>query len=159
MWSLTNCFYLYIGNKNFYGDPLLLWRKSIPLFHNFCEVNWIDALSRPLYKDIVVDSLKYCQREKGLIIWKCNTGTCVFKARCTNYFSQGKDMAGIKKAVSSHVLRHSFAMNLLQKGIDMIFIKDLLQDFNIKTSQRDLNVRKEHLVNIISHLKKGGITL
>ncbi|MEJ7683373.1 MAG: hypothetical protein WKG06_37045 [Segetibacter sp.] len=33
-------------------------------FITFAVVNWIDALSRPLYKDIVVDSLKYCQQEK-----------------------------------------------------------------------------------------------
>ena len=29
-------------------------------------INWIDGLSRPFYKDIVVDSLRYCQKEKGL---------------------------------------------------------------------------------------------
>lgn len=31
-------------------------------------INWIDALSRPQYKDIIVSSLKYCIDNKGLII-------------------------------------------------------------------------------------------
>jgi hypothetical protein len=42
--------------------------SQYPHFITFAVVNWIDALSRPLYKDIVVDRLKYCQQEKGLII-------------------------------------------------------------------------------------------
>ena len=29
-------------------------------------MGWVDALSRPAYKDIVVESLAHCQREKGL---------------------------------------------------------------------------------------------
>lgn len=37
-------------------------------FVTFAVVNWIPALSRPLYKDIVVDSLKYCVSEKGLLL-------------------------------------------------------------------------------------------
>ena len=35
-------------------------------FVTFAVVNWIDALSRPLYKDIIIESLKYCINEKGL---------------------------------------------------------------------------------------------
>ncbi len=34
-------------------------------FITFSVVNWIDALSRPLYKDVVVESLKYCPKRKG----------------------------------------------------------------------------------------------
>jgi len=35
-------------------------------FITYSVVNWIDALSRPVYKDIVVDSLKHCIDKKGL---------------------------------------------------------------------------------------------
>lgn len=37
-----------------------------PHFVTFSVVNWVDALSRPQYKDIVVNSLKYCIDNKGL---------------------------------------------------------------------------------------------
>lgn len=31
-------------------------------------VEWIDIFTRPVYKDIIIKSLKYCQKEKGLIV-------------------------------------------------------------------------------------------
>ncbi len=39
---------------------------DFPHFVTYSVVNWIDALSRPLYKDIVVQSLSFCISEKGL---------------------------------------------------------------------------------------------
>ncbi|MCD8179693.1 MAG: transposase [Tannerellaceae bacterium] len=32
-------------------------------------VDWIDIFTRPQYKHIILDSLKYCQQQKGLIIY------------------------------------------------------------------------------------------
>ena len=32
-------------------------------------VDWVDIFTRPVYKHIIVDSLKYCQQHKGLIIY------------------------------------------------------------------------------------------
>ena len=31
-------------------------------------VNWIDLFTRQTYSELVLDSLRYCQKEKGLII-------------------------------------------------------------------------------------------
>ena len=42
--------------------------SQYPHFITFAVINWIDAFSRPIYKDIIVNSLKHCQQEKGLII-------------------------------------------------------------------------------------------
>ena len=38
-------------------------------FITFATVQWVDALSRPLYKEIIMESLRHCQKEKGLIIY------------------------------------------------------------------------------------------
>ena len=38
-------------------------------FITFSVVQWVDALSRPYYKDIVIDSIQYCQQHKGLILY------------------------------------------------------------------------------------------
>ena len=38
-------------------------------FVSFATVNWIDAFTRPLYKDILVESFNYCIENKGLIIY------------------------------------------------------------------------------------------
>jgi hypothetical protein len=38
-------------------------------FVTFSVVNWIDIFVRQRYKDIIVESLKYCQENKGLEIF------------------------------------------------------------------------------------------
>ena len=38
-------------------------------FITFATVQWVDALSRPLYKDLIIESLNFCQREKGLKVY------------------------------------------------------------------------------------------
>ncbi len=38
-------------------------------FLSYAVVGWVDALSRPLYKNIVVESLVYCQKAKGLQLY------------------------------------------------------------------------------------------
>ena len=32
-------------------------------------VDWVDVFTRPIYKDIIVDSLRYCQSHKGLMLY------------------------------------------------------------------------------------------
>jgi putative transposase len=38
--------------------------KDKAYFITFSVVNWIDAFSRKIYKDILIESLSYCQKEK-----------------------------------------------------------------------------------------------
>ena len=38
-------------------------------FVSFSVVGWIDVFIRPIYKHILLESLKYCQKEKGLVIY------------------------------------------------------------------------------------------
>lgn len=37
-------------------------------FLTFTVVQWIDVFTRNVYKEIILESLRYCQKEKGLII-------------------------------------------------------------------------------------------
>ena len=41
---------------------------AIPHFITFSVVGWIDIFTRECYKDIMINSLKYCQENKGLIL-------------------------------------------------------------------------------------------
>jgi REP element-mobilizing transposase RayT len=38
-------------------------------FVSFATVNWVDVFTRSIYCDRIVESLKYCQKEKGLILY------------------------------------------------------------------------------------------
>lgn len=77
-------------------------------------------------------------------------------------FSNAKHKAGILKSVGIHSLRHSFATQLIEKGTDIYFIKDILGHFNIKTTERYLHVSRKDLMNINSPFddlwNKGDIT-
>src|SRR5688572_4595415 len=37
-------------------------------FITFATIGWIDVFTRRIYRDILVDSLRYCQVNKGLVI-------------------------------------------------------------------------------------------
>jgi len=64
-----------------------------------------------------------------------------------------KEKAGIKKAGSMHMLRHSFATHLLDKGTDVVFIQKLLGHNDIKTTLRYLHVTNKDILNILSPLE------
>jgi integrase/recombinase XerD len=64
-----------------------------------------------------------------------------------------KDKAGISKTGSMHMLRHSFATHLLEKGTDVVFIQKLLGHNDLKTTLRYLHVTNKDLVNILSPIE------
>lgn len=64
-----------------------------------------------------------------------------------------KRKAGIIQDGSMHMLRHSFATHLLDKGIDVVFIQKLLGHKDIKTTLRYLHVTNKDLIHILSPLE------
>lgn len=40
-----------------------------PYFISFTTVYWIDVFIRPMYKEILADSINYCIQEKGLVVY------------------------------------------------------------------------------------------
>ena len=38
-------------------------------FMTFQVVEWVDIFTRQIYRDIIIDSLRFCQKEKGLVVY------------------------------------------------------------------------------------------
>lgn len=76
-------------------------------------------------------------------LWRVNVGTDNYFSTksggiCPSYVNRllkkSTEKAGIKKHVTAHILRHSFASNLLKKGVDILRIQRLLGHSSIKTT-------------------------
>ncbi len=75
-------------------------------FVSFATVYWIDVFIRPIYKDILVDSINYCIREKGLIVY----GWVIMSSHVHMIISTGKDkmpdiLRDLKKHTSKEITR------------------------------------------------------
>ena len=66
---------------------------------------------------------------------------------------QAKGKAGVWRTGSVHLLRHSFATHLLDKGTDVVLIQRLLGHNDIKTTLKYLHVTHRDLQHILSPLE------
>lgn len=73
-------------------------------------------------------------------------------ATAQKVFYKALKKAKIKKPATFHSLRHSFATHLLENGVDIRYVQELLGHQNIRTTQRYTQVTNPKLKNIKSPL-------
>tara|TARA_A100001011_G_scaffold247456_1_gene255714 strand:- start:378 stop:1277 length:900 start_codon:yes stop_codon:yes gene_type:complete len=91
------------------------------------------------------------------ILFLNNRGEKLTRVMIYTILNIAKKGTGIKKKVSPHILRHSFATHLIENGADISSIQHMLGHTNITTTERYLHVSKKHLIDTIKkfHPKKG----
>lgn len=76
-------------------------------FITFAVIHWIDVFNRKEYRDIIIDSLKFCQKEKGLVV----SGWCLMSNHIHLIVGREKDhniehiIRDFKKYTSVHICR------------------------------------------------------
>ena len=67
-------------------------------------------------------------------------------------FDKAKQKSGIQRRVTTHCLRHSFASHLIENGVDIKIIQELMGHNSIKTTEIYSHVVMKKLENIKSPL-------
>jgi REP element-mobilizing transposase RayT len=81
--------------------------EDYPYFLTLTVVDWVDVFTRPNYRHIIVDSLIYCQREKGLILY----GWCLMSnhlhliAQAKENISMSDILRDFKKYTSKKIIQ------------------------------------------------------
>ncbi len=102
-----------------------------------------------LSKQMLKELREYYKEYKPKIwLFEGATGGQYSKRSIQHVVKKAKIKAKIEKDCSCHVLRHCFATHLLEQGIDIFEIKELLGHTTINTTMRYLHVNIKHMKKI-----------
>jgi len=101
---------------------------------------------------------QYIEQEKpdGWLFPGQKEGRHLTERSAQKVFEKALIQAGIRKEVSIHSLRHSFATHLLENGIDLRYIQELLGHQSVRTTERYTHVSRRDIGRIQSPLDRLG---
>jgi site-specific recombinase XerD len=91
-------------------------------------------------------------KDKNDFVFSSQRGGKLSTRTAQKVFKDSLKKTGIKKEATFHSLRHSFATHLLENGVDVRYVQELLGHQNIRTTQRYTQVTNPRLKNIKSPL-------
>ena len=91
-------------------------------------------------------------KPKGWLFEGARDGRYISTRTVQAIFEQAKEKANVTKDVSVHSLRHSFATHLLESGVDLRYIQEILGHKSSKTTEIYTHVSTKSLKNIKSPL-------
>ncbi len=92
-------------------------------------------------------------QESNNYVFPSNRGGKLTERTAQKIFENALRATGIQKEATFHSLRHSFATHLLENGVDVRYVQELLGHANIRTTQLYTKVTNPSLKNIKSPLQ------
>src|SRR5215204_2839201 len=88
------------------SDGYQITNQSAVYFLTFTVVDWMDVFSRKAYRDILIESFKFCREQKGLKIWgyviMTNHVHCILSASNNNLSNVIRDW---KHYTATHIIK------------------------------------------------------
>lgn len=91
-------------------------------------------------------------REKKDLLFESERGGKLSTRTLEKIFKNALNKSGCNKLATFHSLRHSFATHLLENGVDVRYVQELLGHANIRTTQIYTHVTNPSIKNIKSPL-------
>jgi site-specific recombinase XerD len=110
-----------------------------PALHIRCSKNRKDRLA--ILSPVVLEYLRTYWKHCKFIdyIFPGNKAGHITTSTAAKIYKKAKEQAGIKKLGGIHALRHAFATHLLESGVDLFIIKQLLGHSSIHSTVRYLS--------------------
>jgi len=142
---LAEC--LQLRFSNFEGEWLRLIRKG-------------DTEQRLPVPPSILSGIKFLKDERKPgseeYVFEGRLGTAMSSRNAQKIITHIAELAGIKRSIHPHMLRHSFATKLAARGANLVAIKELLGHRSLKTTERYLHVQPEHLKEAMGLIHLGS---
>lgn len=105
--------------------------------------NWFE-----LRKQLVVDRIKRGHEAERKALFLNSRGTRLTTRSVERLIAAYGQRAGIGVRVTPHALRHSFATHLLEMGLDMRTVQELLGHVSLSTTQKYTHLNMDYLTKV-----------
>ncbi|WEV40639.1 site-specific tyrosine recombinase XerD [Lactobacillus sp. ESL0681] len=106
-------------------------------------ISWIKS-----YQQKVRDPLVLKVGKNSDFIFLNNRGGSLSRQAVWQIIKRYCQLAGIKKDVTPHTLRHTFATHLLENGADLRIVQEILGHSDISTTQIYTNLSQKHILQV-----------
>jgi integrase/recombinase XerC len=110
----------------------------------------------PAREGLIVDRIRRGHEPERDALFLNSRGTRLTSRSVERLIAAYGERAGIGVRVTPHALRHSFATHLLEMGLDLRTVQELLGHVSLSTTQKYTHLDMEHLNRVYDGAHPGA---